>query len=109
MAAAGGATFKADVRPCTTVHGTDSEDESLSYPARVIVREGPVAPWRQVFDLYRQRIESGELPPGSRLPSIRGMSQEFGIAGTTAQKVIGALKADGLVVTSPMGTFVAER
>jgi DNA-binding GntR family transcriptional regulator len=76
------------------------------YPAHVIMREGPVAPWRQVFDLYRQRIESGELPPGSRLPSIRGMSQEFGIAGTTAQKVLGALKADGLVVTSP-GTGTA--
>ena len=97
------------VRPCTTVHGTGREDKSLAYPARVIMREGPVAPWRQVFDLYRKRIESGELPPGSRLPSIRGMSQEFGIAGTTAQKVIVALKADGLVVTSPMGTFVAER
>ena len=73
------------------------------------MREGPVAPWRQVCDLYRQRIESGELPTGSRLPSIRGISQEFGIAGTTAQKVIVALKAEGLVVTSPMGTFVAER
>jgi DNA-binding transcriptional regulator YhcF (GntR family) len=74
----------------------------------VIVREGPVAPWRQVFELYRQRIESGELPPGSRVPSVRGMSQEFGIAGTTAQKVIAALKADGLVVTSPMGTYVRQ-
>ena len=73
------------------------------------MRDGPVAPWRQVFEMYRQRIESGELQPGARLPSIRGMSQEFGIAGTTAQKVIAALKADGLVVTSPMGTFVAER
>ena len=73
------------------------------------MREGPVAPWRQVFDLYRKRIESGELPPGSRLPSIRGMSQEFGIAGTTAQKVIAALKTEDLVVTSPMGTFVTPR
>jgi DNA-binding GntR family transcriptional regulator len=73
------------------------------------MREGPIAPWRQVYGLYRQRIESEELPAGARLPSIRGMSQEFGIAGTTAQKVIEALKADGLVVTSPMGTFVAER
>lgn len=62
-----------------------------------------------MYDIYRRRIESGELPPGARLPSIQGMSQEFGIAGTTAQKVVGALKADGLVVTSPMGTFVTER
>ena len=63
----------------------------------------------QAARVHRQRIESGELPPGAPVPSIRGMSQEFGIAGTTAQKVIEALKADGLVVTSPMGTFVAER
>jgi len=70
---------------------------------------GRKRPWRQVFDLYRQRIESGELPPGARLPSIRGISQEFGIAGTTAQQALPALKADGLVVTSPMGTFDGHR
>jgi DNA-binding GntR family transcriptional regulator len=31
------------------------------------------------------------------------------VALTTVQKALGALKAEGLVVTSPMGTFVAEK
>jgi DNA-binding GntR family transcriptional regulator len=72
----------------------------------MIEREGPVAPWRQVYEYYRQKIESGELPPGSRLPSISSLAQEYEIARTTAQKVIEQLRRDGLAVTSPMGTFV---
>jgi DNA-binding transcriptional regulator YhcF (GntR family) len=55
------------------------------------------------------RTESGELASGARLPSIRSMSQEYEVATTTAQKVLEALRDEGLVVTSPMGTFVADR
>jgi GntR family transcriptional regulator len=74
----------------------------------MILRDGPVAPWRQIARIYRDRIASGELRPGDRLPSIRSISQEYGVATTTAQKVLEALRDEGLVVTSPMGTFVAD-
>jgi len=74
----------------------------------VIKRDGPVAPWRQIAQIYRERIVSGELAPGDRLPSIRSIAQEYEVATTTAQKVIEALRNEGLAVTSPMGTFVAE-
>jgi len=75
----------------------------------MILRDGPVAPWRQIAQIYRDRIASGELAPGDRLPSIRSISQEYEVATTTAQKVLEALRDEGLVVTSPMGTFVAEQ
>jgi GntR family transcriptional regulator len=75
----------------------------------VIMREGPVAPWRQIAQIYRDKIESGELQAGDRVPSIRTLAQEYGVATTTAQKVIEALRDEGLIVTSPMGAFVAER
>jgi GntR family transcriptional regulator len=75
----------------------------------MILRDGPVAPWRQIAQIYRDKISSGELAPGDRLPSIRSISQEYEVATTTAQKVLEALRDEGLVVTSPMGTFVAER
>jgi GntR family transcriptional regulator len=48
------------------------------------------------------------IGPGDRLPSIASISQEYRVAMTTAQKVIVALRDEGLAVTSPMGTFVAE-
>jgi GntR family transcriptional regulator len=74
----------------------------------MIRRDGPVAPWRQIAQIFRDRIASGELAPGDRLPSIRSISQEYEVATTTAQKVLEALRDERLVVTSPMGTFVAE-
>ena len=69
-----------------------------------------VAPYRQVAGLLRQRIESGELPPGARLPSIVDLTQEYGIARVTAAKALRLLVSEGLAIMSPgMGTYVAER
>ncbi len=65
-----------------------------------------MAPWRQIHaDLVKQ-ITSGELQPGDRLPSIVSLAQQYGVALTTVRKALDVLKADGMVVTSPMGTFV---
>ena len=73
-----------------------------------MITPGPVAPWRQIHaDLVKQ-ITSGELQPGDRLPSIVSLAQRYEVALTTVRKALDALKADGLVVTSPMGTFVTQ-
>jgi len=73
-------------------------------------REGHIPPWMQVRDELRRRIVSGELAPGAMVPSIVTMHQEFGIAKTTARKVLAALRAEGLIVTTPgWGSFVADR
>jgi DNA-binding GntR family transcriptional regulator len=72
----------------------------------MIQRDGPVAPWRQIAEIFRAKIASGELAPGDRLPSIASLAQEYEVAKTTAQKVIESLRDDDLVVTSPMGTYV---
>jgi DNA-binding GntR family transcriptional regulator len=69
---------------------------------------GPVAPWRQIHAQLRTQIEDGRLAPGDRLPSIVDLSNHYEVALTTVRKALDALKAEGLVVTSPMGTFVAE-
>jgi GntR family transcriptional regulator len=72
----------------------------------VSLSDGPVAPWRQIAEILKRQIESGELPSGSRLPSIRTLAQTYGVATTTAQKVIEHLRDEGLAQTSPMGTYV---
>lgn len=70
------------------------------------ITPGPVAPWRQLHALLRAQIAG--MAPGDRLPSIASLAQEHGVALTTVRKALDALKAEGLVVTSPMGTFVAD-
>ncbi len=93
----------ARARHCTALSGRAGYVPTVR---EMIKRDGPVAPWRQIGEIYRRRIESGELKSGDRLPSIRSISQEFEVATTTAQKVIEALRDEGLAETSPMGTFV---
>jgi DNA-binding GntR family transcriptional regulator len=44
------------------------------------------------------------------VPSIVTIHQEYGIAKTTARKVLAALRDEGLIVTTPgWGSFVTER
>ncbi|MEU4420995.1 winged helix-turn-helix domain-containing protein [Actinoplanes sp. NPDC024001] len=65
------------------------------------------AVFRQLADLLRQRIESGELGPGDALPSELRLVEDYGISRTTVRQAIGQLRSEGLVtVDRPRGTFV---
>ncbi|GAA2685856.1 hypothetical protein GCM10010412_073110 [Nonomuraea recticatena] len=57
--------------------------------------------------IIAERIRSGEYEAGERIPSLIDLIEEFGIANATGQKVMRALRADGLIRTEPgMGSFV---
>lgn len=63
--------------------------------------------WRQVAAVITERIADGTYPPGTRVPSVVQLSAEFGIANVTAQKVVRALRDEGLIRTEPgMGSYV---
>jgi GntR family transcriptional regulator len=66
-------------------------------------------PYRQVADQLAERIESGDLAPGARVPSIRTLVQEFGVAPNTARRALTDLQERGLVVIRQgWGTFVRD-
>jgi GntR family transcriptional regulator len=68
---------------------------------------GPVSVYRQVAAELRRGIESGQYPPGTRLPSINDLVQTYGIARKTANKALRLLVAEGLAELSEgMGFFV---
>lgn len=65
------------------------------------------AVFRQLADLLRDRIQSGELGPGEPLPSELRLAQDYGLSRTTVRQAIGQLRTEGLVtVDRPRGTFV---
>ncbi|MFJ2640421.1 GntR family transcriptional regulator [Streptomyces sp. NPDC087511] len=45
----------------------------------------------------RARIEAGEFPPGSKLPSTRELAEQYAISAQAIARVIALLKGDGLV------------
>src|SRR5919107_4351372 len=62
---------------------------------------------RQLADLLRDQIESGERGRGEPLPSELRLAQEYGISRTTVRQAIAQLRTEGLVtVERPRGTFV---
>ncbi|MGW5668064.1 GntR family transcriptional regulator [Micromonospora sp. NPDC003776] len=65
------------------------------------------AVFRQLADLLRNRITSGDLAPGASLPSELRLAQEYGLSRTSVRQAISLLRSEGLVtVQPPRGTFV---
>ncbi|MGW6710528.1 TetR/AcrR family transcriptional regulator C-terminal domain-containing protein [Streptomyces sp. NPDC054956] len=65
-------------------------------------------PYLRIVAGIRHRIASGELAPGDRVPSIRQIAGEWGVALATATKALTTLRLEGLVETRPRaGTVVA--
>lgn len=66
--------------------------------------------YQQLANHILQRIRSGALPPGTRLPTVRQFARQLGVTRLTVHSAYSELQADGWVeATVGRGTFVAER
>ena len=62
-----------------------------------------------VRDNLAERITSGALRPGDRLPSERALSAEFAVSRNVVREALGSLAAMGVVETKPgAGVYVAD-
>ncbi|MFC9583363.1 GntR family transcriptional regulator [Streptomyces yangpuensis] len=69
---------------------------------------GSAAPYEQLRAQIAARARSGELPAGFKLPTVRGLAEDLGLAANTVAKAYRALEADGVIETRGRhGTFVA--
>lgn len=72
--------------------------------------DDPRPPYVQVADVLRREIETGEFRPGQKLPSVRDLSERFGIASMTVGNVLRVLRDEGLILTTPgRGSFVSDQ
>jgi GntR family transcriptional regulator len=70
----------------------------------------PVPPFEQVREQLAGAILAGTLVPGERLPSIRQLAADLGLAAGTMARAYAELEGAGLVVTARgRGTRVADR
>lgn len=74
---------------------------------RALDRSSPEPAYSQLARLLRERIASGALRPGERIPSVRELSASFGAAAMTVRQAIDELHREGMVVREQgLGTFV---
>lgn len=72
-------------------------------------RPGPPL-YAQFADLLRQRIESGVLPPGTKLPNMVEMARETGLARVTVRQAVQLLVLEGLLTSRQgRGIHVAQQ
>ncbi|MBL6275863.1 GntR family transcriptional regulator [Micromonospora fiedleri] len=65
--------------------------------------------YRTIADELRNRIESGEIPPGSLLPAESALTVEFRVARGTVRKAITALRDEGYAATEHgRGTYATS-
>ncbi|MEU9710770.1 GntR family transcriptional regulator [Streptomyces sp. NPDC047967] len=71
---------------------------------------GHRAPYARIAAHYSELITSGQLRPGELLPSIKALSQEWGVSTATAEKALRQLRGEGLVRgIHGIGTEVIDR
>ncbi|MCY0923449.1 MULTISPECIES: GntR family transcriptional regulator [unclassified Streptomyces] len=67
------------------------------------------ARYEEIARDLRERIMSGQYPPGSALPLMRDMVEEYGVSDITVRKAYGMLSREGLIESrGRAGTYVRE-
>jgi DNA-binding transcriptional regulator YhcF (GntR family) len=70
--------------------------------------DSPLAPFEQLKRQVTDGATSGSLPHGTRLPTVRALADELGLAANTVAKAYRELEADGVIETrGRAGSFVA--
>lgn len=68
---------------------------------------GTPPPFEQLRMQIAAQVASGGLPAGTRLPTVRALAEQVGLAVNTVARVYRELETDGVVVTEGRrGTFV---
>ncbi len=63
----------------------------------------------EVADLFRNQILAGDLPSGTRLPSINELNEDMRLARMTVRQAMATLEAEGMIDRQPgRGTFVKD-
>ena len=70
---------------------------------------GPRAPYMLIVHALAEKIRSGELKPGDRVPSVTELAGTYDVSHSTARRALAKLKDMGLTDTVPgYATFVRQ-
>jgi DNA-binding transcriptional regulator YhcF (GntR family) len=66
------------------------------------------APYEQLREQIAAQARDGRLPVGYKLPTVRGLAEQLGLAANTVAKAYRVLEADGVIETRGRhGTYIA--
>lgn len=70
----------------------------------------PDPPYEQIRARITEQVDDGRLVPGDRLPPVRQLAQDLGVAANTVARAYRELETSGVIDTrGRAGSFVAGR
>ena len=82
-----------------------SENETVK-----ALQKSNVSRYIQLASLFRQRIETGEWAIGARIPTVKQLAVQCGVATMTIRQALDIVEGEGLIERyRAKGTFVIER
>jgi GntR family transcriptional regulator len=70
---------------------------------------GPATLYQQIVDGLKREVSEGRLPPGTPLPSFRGLAEELMVSVITVKRAYEELEREGIIFRRQgLGTFVAD-
>ena len=85
-----------------------AEPEETRVPVRLSM-DDPEPMYRQIKSQLRDFILGGQLPPGTKLPSVRALAKDLSCSVITTRRAYQDLEGEGFIRTRQgMGTLVAQ-
>lgn len=73
-----------------------------------MAQRSETATYVRIASYYREAILTGDIKPGTKLPSNKELAASRHVAVGTVVRALNQLTVEGLIRTSPRGTFVAD-
>ena len=87
---------------------SEASPDPTNIPVRLSM-DDPEPMYRQIESQLRDFILGGQLPPGTKLPSVRALAKELACSVITTRRAYQDLEGGGFIRTRQgMGTVVAE-
>ncbi len=64
-----------------------------------VEHDSPTPPYEQVREQIKARVDDGSLTPGTKLPTVRGLATELGLAPNTIARAYRELEGLGVIET----------
>ena len=73
-----------------------------------VEQDSPTPPYEQVREQIKARVDDGSLTPGTKLPTVRGLATDLGLAPNTIARAYRELEGLGVIETrGRAGSFVS--
>ena len=74
-----------------------NEDEKGRKSMKLSTKAGDKPLWKQLYEIFQERIENGTYKSGEAIPSEPKIADEFGVSRITVRQAMDKLSADGLI------------